>query len=69
MPNPGDVIRYKYRGEWEYAVWINNNERQTIVDPTGDIDGGLEVIEGVWKKDKTNPFPTWNFEERRRVIV
>jgi hypothetical protein len=54
----GDIIRYKYHGEWEYAKYIDPETRELIgaePDQMPDIPPLTRIVQGVWKKDKFEP--------------
>lgn len=58
---PGNVIRYKYRGEWEYAVWHEDESYTVIGTEQKPPEAGTRIVEGVWKQT--------TFEPRREFVL
>jgi hypothetical protein len=59
----GDVIRYRYRGSWEYRTLTSDDGEGTVSDipPAGTV----KVIEGVWKRDVFHERKTINWNSCR----
>lgn len=48
-PNVGDVIRYRYKGEYEYATYLGRGSMR-ILNPSR-IPIGTTIHSCIWKKD------------------
>jgi len=51
QPIPGDIIKYRYKGKWDYSLLLKGNFHQPLTDSILEHKAGQPALEIVWKND------------------